>query len=181
MAETQAIKGTEDPKTGFLLNSKQKFYIDTTGGDDLDTISNGTWARLAVGVTQVTPAGNETTNTDAYYSDESFGSNDVIGKRPQLTFTGNRYAGDKAQDYIVSLEYAIGEAVKTRLIWQRTDGSVIVAKVTVMTIVVSGGNANAKQTFSFVLGFNGKPVQPNGTIAIDESTGKLTLSDSEPE
>lgn len=53
----------------------------------------------------------------------------------------------------------------------------IVAHVTIMTIVASGGNANAKQTFSFVLGMNGEPVIPNGKLQVvpgdEEGTFKL--------
>ncbi len=174
---TTKVANSEPVSDGFLLNSTNQYYIDVTGGDKLDDISDAKWARLAKGIASVTPAGNETTNNDAYYDGGAYGSNDITGKRPQWSFSGHRVYGDKAQDFVASKEFAVGEALKTRMLWVNSTGEMIVAHVTIMTIVASGGNANAKQTFSFVLGMNGEPVIPNGKLQVvpgdEEGTFKL--------
>lgn len=174
---TTKVANSEPVSDGFLLNSTNQYYIDVTGGDKLDDISDAKWARLSRGIATVTPAGNETANNDAYYDGGAYGSNDITGKRPQWSFAGHRVYGDKAQDYVASKEFAVGEALKTRMLWINSTGDMIVAHVTIMTIVVSGGNANAKQTFSFVLGMNGEPVIPNGKLKVvpgdEEGTFKL--------
>ena len=177
---TTPVAGSAPVSDGFLLNSTNQYYIDISGGTDLDDLSDAKWARLAVGISSVTPAGNETAANDAYYDGGAFGSNDITGKRPQWTCSGHRRIGDKAQDYIASKEFVVGEGLKTRFLWINSNGEMIVAEVTIMTIVASGGNANAKQTFSFVLGMNGEPVIPNGKPEIasgeEEDTLKLVAN-----
>lgn len=147
---------------GFQLNSTNQYFIDTTGKTDLTDISGAKWAKLAAGISSITPSSNETTNNDAYYDGGAFGSNDVTGKRPQWAFSGHRVIGDKGQDYVASHEFAVGDALKTRFLWINTEGNMIVAEVTMLSIIVTGGNANAKQTMSFTLGANGAPVVPQG-------------------
>lgn len=176
---TTKVANSEPVSDGFLLNSTNQYYIDVTGGDNLADVTDAKWARLAKGIASVTPAGNETANNDAYYDGGAYGSNDITGKRPQWSFSGHRVYGDKAQDFVAGKEFAVGEALKTRMLWINSTGEMIVAHVTIMTIVASGGNANAKQTFSFVLGMNGEPVIPNGKpkIVAGDEDGLFKLSD----
>ncbi|MCR1902292.1 phage tail tube protein [Ligilactobacillus apodemi] len=177
---TTPVAGSEPVNDGFLLNSTNQYYIDTTGGTNLDDLSDAKFARLAAGISSITPAGNETASNDAYYDGGAFGSNDITGKRPQWTCSGHRLVGDKAQDYIASKEFVVGESLKTRFLWVNSEGEMIVSEVTMMTIVASGGNANAKQTFSFVLGMNGAPVVPNGKpqIVASGEDGLYKLADT---
>ena len=60
---TTKVANSEPVSDGFLLNSTNQYYIDVTGGDKLDDISDAKWARLAKGIASVTPAGNELITT----------------------------------------------------------------------------------------------------------------------
>ena len=66
--------------------------------------------------------------------------------------------GDPAQDYIASHLLDLGDKLKTLARWTQADGSTVVGQVTISNIVTSGGAPGAKQTMSFTLAFNGKPV-----------------------
>ncbi|WP_318766585.1 phage tail tube protein [Lactiplantibacillus carotarum] len=143
----------------FRMNVKNIFEIDTAGNQDpTGDLTKATWARLAAGISGVTPAANETDDNTAYYDGGGFTDNDVTGKRITLAFTGHRVVGDAAQDFVASKFLSIGENLKTLARWTDTNGNVIVSNVTLTAIVPMGGNANAKQTFSFTLSFNGKPI-----------------------
>lgn len=156
----------------FNMNVKNKFEIDTAGNQDpTGDLTKATWARLAAGISGVTPAANETDDNTAYYDGDGFTDTDVTGKRITLAFTGHRVIGDAAQDYVASKFLAIGQNLKTLGRWTDTNGNVIVSSVTLTAIVPMGGNANAKQTFSFTMSFNGKPIMTDKsgkTIEFDE-------------
>lgn len=164
---TKPIAGTELTTNGAALNVVNKLYLDTTDATDLDDVTTGKWAWLALDITQITPSANETSQSDADYAGNGFGSTEVTSKRYQLAVTGKRHIGDAAQDYVASKQFAIGNALHTRALWI-DNGEAILAEVTLSNIVPTGGNANANQTFQVTIVFNGAPV------AID---GKLTMSD----
>lgn len=163
---TKPIAGTELTTNGAALNVVNKLYLDTTDATDLDDVTTGKWAWLALDITQITPSANETSQSDADYAGNGFGSTEVTSKRYQLAVTGKRHIGDAAQDYVASKQFAIGNALHTRALWI-DNGEAILAEVTLSNIVPTGGNANANQTFQVTIVFNGAPV------AID---GKLTMS-----
>lgn len=142
----------------FNLNFKNKFEIDTKGGKDPSDVAGATFVPLAAGINNFTPTLNETTANDVYYDGEGYGSTDVTGKRLQLAYTGHRLEGDPAQDYIASHLLDLGDKLKTLARWTQADGSTVVGLVTISNIVTSGGSPGAKQTMSFTLAFNGKPV-----------------------
>ncbi|WP_137624975.1 phage tail tube protein [Lactiplantibacillus pingfangensis] len=155
----------------FAMNYKNKFEIDTAGTQDPKDTTKATWALLAAGISGVTPAANETDDNTAYYDGDGFTDADVTGKRITLAFTGHRVLGDAAQDFVASKFLAIGGSLKTLGRWTNPDGSTIVASVTMTSIVPMGGNANAKQTFSFTMSFNGKPLMTDKsgkTVEYDE-------------
>lgn len=147
----------------FDLNYLNKFEIDTKGNQDPANVDQAEFAALAAGITQATPALNETSDQTAYYDGQGFDSTDITGKRLSIAFTGNRKRGDAAQDYIVSTFLALGDDVKTLFRWTMTDGSVVMGQCSITAIVPSGGNANAKETLSFTIQFNNKPTFTVGT------------------
>lgn len=149
----------------FNLNYKNKYEIETTGLTDPTTLTNATWATLAAGISSVTPSSNETADTTEYYDGEGFGADDITGKRIQLAFTGHRKLGDTAQDFVASKLLDVGDDLKCLMRWTHPDGSTIIGLVTLTNIVPSGGNAGAKQTFSFTAVFNGKPVYAAATAS----------------
>lgn len=141
----------------FLLNWQNKIEIAIDGETDVSKADDAKWALLAAGINNLTPAENDTTANDEYYDGEGFGTSDVTSKRYQFTIAGHRVYGDPAQDFIASKMLAIGDDLKTLLRVTFADGSQVYGVVTLTNIVPAGGQPGAKQTFSFVAVFNGKP------------------------
>lgn len=157
MPEVNQDMATTGKIGAFNLNYLNKFEIDTSGQKSLDNIDQAKFAVVAAGINNMTPAANDTTTNDEYYDGAGFGTSDVTSKRLQLTLAGHRLDGNAGQDYIASKQLAIGDDLKTLFRWTRPDGSSISGVVTMTSIVSSGGAPGAKQTFSVVLVFNGKP------------------------
>lgn len=155
----------------FILNHKVKMEIDTAGNKDMSALESAKWARLAAGINNVTPAENDTTTNDEYYDGEGFGTSDVTSKRYQFTIAGHRLNGDPAQDYIASKQLEIGDSLKTLFKFTYPDGSHIVGVVTLTNIQATGGAPGAKQTFSVVPVFNGKPKYVSAEDAKKEQSG----------
>lgn len=141
----------------FLLNWQNKIEIATDDETDITKATTARWARLAAGINNLTPAENDTTANDEYYDGEGFGTSDVTSKRYQFTIAGHRVYGDAAQDYIAKKMLEIGDNLKTLLRVTFADGSQVYGVVTLTNIVPAGGQPGAKQTFSVVCVFNGKP------------------------
>lgn len=141
----------------FILNHVNKIEIATDGETDVAKAKNAQWARLAAGINNLTPAENDTTANDEYYDGEGFGTSDVTSKRYQFTIAGHRVYGDPAQDFIASKMLSIGDDLKTLFRVTFADGSQVYGVVTLTNIVPTGGQPGAKQTFSVVVVFNGKP------------------------
>ena len=166
---TKPIAGTELTTNGAALNVVNKLYLDITNSTDLNDVTNGKWAWLALDITQITPSANETSQSDADYAGNGFGSTEITSKRFQLAVTGKRHIGDAAQDYIASKQFAIGNSLHTRALWI-DNGEAILAEVTLSNIVSTGGNANANQTFQVTIVFNGAPVAIDGTLTMGEKS-----------
>lgn len=141
----------------FLLNFKNKLEIDTSGSTDLDQIASAKFAPLAAGITTITPAAADTTDASHYYDGEGFADSTVTGKNITFQVVGHRVFGDPAQDYVASKFLSIGDELRTLAQWTDAKGNKVQAVVTLTAIVPFGGAANAKQTFSFTMTFNGKP------------------------
>lgn len=151
-------QGDTPTKIGkFLLNWQNKVEIATDGETDITKATTAQWARLAAGINNLTPAENDTTANDEYYDGEGFGTSDVTSKRYQFTIAGHRVYGDPAQDFIASKMLEIGDNLKTLLRVTFADGAQVYGVVTLTNIVPAGGQPGAKQTFSVVCVFNGKP------------------------
>ena len=144
---------------GYKLNHTNKLEICTNDIKDVSKVSDPstTWAQLAKGINNITFAENE------YYDGEGFGQSDVTSKRIQLTIAGHRAYGDPAQDYVAGKQYALGDDLKTLLRFTYSDGTQLYGLVTLTNIVATGGQPGAKQTFSFVAVFNGKPQKGTST------------------
>lgn len=169
--ETKFMEGTKASGNGFPENYVNNLFVDTkpqvnSNGDvDLTSVDEGNWARLAGGITTITPRANETSTTDYYYDGGGFGDTDVTGKQVQLAVSGNRKIGDPGQDYVADMFWKFGNAVRTRLIWIE-NGKPVIAQATLTNIVPTGGAANAKQTLSFTVSFNGRPRVFNGQLTM---------------
>ena len=153
-------------------NWVNKFELDTNGGQDPKAdVEAAKWATIGEGILSITPASNETNDTQSFWVDKGFSTTDATGKRATFAITGQRVVGDPAQDYVAARFLAIGDALRTLARWTDQSGNVITSNVTLTAIVPFGGNANARQTFSFTLSFNGFPVLTTGGTNNDDGTG----------
>lgn len=153
-------------------NWVNKLEIDLKGGQDPTAdLDNASWANLQEGIMTMTPAANATADTQSFWIDKGFSETDETGKRVTFAVTGQRVVGDPAQDYIVSRFMAMGDELRTLARWTDQGGNVITSNVTLTAIVPFGGNANARQTFSFTLSFNGYPVLTKNGTNNDDGTG----------
>lgn len=154
-------------------NWVNKFEIDMNNGQDPVTdAANAKWALISQGILSVTPAANETDDTQSFWNDKGFSETDTTGKRATFAITGQRVVGDPAQDFVAGRFLAIGSALRTLVRWTNQSGEVIISNVTLTAIVPFGGNANARQTFSFTLSLNGLPVLTTGGQNNDDGTGQ---------
>ena len=153
-------------------NWVNKLEIDTNGGKDPATDAEAAaWANLFEGITGMTPAGNETADTQAFWSDKGFSETDITGKRVTFAITGQRVVGDAAQDFVASRFLSMGDALRTLVKWTDQGGNTITSSCTLTAIVPFGGNANARQTFSFTLSLNGYPILGTSGTNNDDGTG----------
>lgn len=141
----------------FLLNFKNKVEIDISGHTSLEDVEQAEFALLASGISTITPAAADTTDATAYYDGGGFTDSSVTGKNITFALSGHRVFGDPAQDYIAKHFLSIGDELRTLARWTDAKGNQVQSVVTMTSIVPFGGAANAKQTFSFTLAFNGKP------------------------
>ncbi|MDN6256445.1 MAG: capsid protein [Tetragenococcus halophilus] len=144
--------------TEYLLNFKNKLEIDVSGKSSLADVEDTDMEVLAAGISEITPASDDTTDATPYWDGEGFTDTEVTGKNITFAITGNRVFGDPAQDYVASKFLDIGDALRTVTRWTDPKGNKVEAVATLTAIVPFGGAANAKQTFSFTLALNGKPV-----------------------
>ncbi len=144
--------------TEYLLNFKNKLEIDVSENSSLADVEDDNMEVLAAGISEITPAADDTTDATPYWDGEGFTDTEVTGKNITFAITGNRVFGDPAQDYVASKFLDIGDALRTVTRWTDAKGNKVEAVATLTAIVPFGGAANAKQTFSFTLALNGKPV-----------------------
>lgn len=183
---TKKIPGTDPDKSGAVENWVDSLYIDRhpsfdkSGKVAIDDITSGDWARLAVGVNTITPSASETSQKLSDYASEGHTETVVTGKEITLAISGDRYVGNPGQEYVSDMWLKMGNAVKTRCIYV-VNGNAIETACTITAIVPTGGNANANQTFSCTINFDGIPVEPAGMLTLTESdteawTYKATVS-----
>lgn len=156
----------------YLLNFKNKLEIDVSGNAEIDEVEDNNMAELAAGINTITPAAADTTDSTAYWDGEGFTDNEVTGKNITFALSGHRVFGDRAQDYVASKFISIGDELRTVARWTDSEGNTVEAVATLTAIVPFGGAANAKQTFSFTLSLNGKPVYTPADKKEDGGSGE---------
>lgn len=149
-----------DTKPYFPHNWQTGYFIDTAGGLDPAASTTASFASLAAFVTGVTPAPNDVSDTSIYFADEDNASPEKTGSAYTWAVTGHVLVGDPACNYILNLyqTHATGNAAKTLLKIVYPNGKTLITRVVVQSIVVGGGNGNAKQTLTFTLAESGKGV-----------------------
>ena len=137
---------------GLLVQSRHLFEIDINPeGEEPE------WVRLARGFSSFEESLNEEIDQTHYLDGDGFATTTVMGMQLTLTFTGHRYYGDQAQDWIFSKAFGLDTERHTRLKWTRPDGSVVEGPATIAVISGPSGDANAKGEITVEIHFNGKP------------------------
>lgn len=144
----------------FALNYQRLALIDITPDG-----ASPTYARLAAGISSLTPAGNEDVSQDKYLDGNGFGSSDVIGGQRILTGTGHRDNSDSAQNYIMSKKLIFGDERKTNFKEYGSSGAMLSGEVTICNIEEGQGDAAGKEEIGFELHYNGEPTATDATIA----------------
>lgn len=135
----------------FLMNYGYKFEI---GGA---TSTPATALPIGEGITSVDVDNNEETEETYYYNKGGAAETDVTGFRMAYSFTGHRYYGDPAQDYVFGLATKVGPDRKTLLTVTEPDGSKFTGPATISELQLPGGDANAKGDIEFTISFDGAP------------------------
>ena len=122
------------------------------------TNTGGTWtySKLCKGIENVTFASNEQNQQYFFLCGEGFAHNEVTGGAPELQITGRRIAGDAAQDYIASKQFALGTD-RNSVVKITAEGQVITCECSIGDVVTFGGNTLDVNTFSCTIRFNGEP------------------------
>lgn len=148
----------------FVLNFKNKYFLDTSGGADGAEV----WSPLAAGIQNVSWAGNEVIDQSQYYDGGGLASTEVTGGQWVASVSGHRVIGDAAQDFVFGLMLEYGAKRKTKLKWERPDGKTVTADVTIANIADAAGDANAKDSISFEIHCNGAPTKTDTVVAASD-------------
>ncbi len=141
---------------GFALNYTNLYLINVAPGAD-----EPVWARLGQGISSVKPSDSDETSEDYYYDGDGGSDSAVTGGSHGYEFSGHRYYGNRAQDFVSDMKFKTGAGRITDFKHIAPDGRVISGKVTVKDIVDGGGDANGKGDFSCSIMYNGAPkVEP---------------------
>jgi hypothetical protein len=148
---------------GLLINSKHKFEI-ATGKDE--TTEEFIYSRLAKGFSNFDPATNESNDQTAYLDQDGWLNTTVLSGQLTLNFTGHRYYGDEAQDFIFNKRFELGVGREVESFkWTLPSGEEIEGPATIAEITGGGGDAAAKGDITIAVHFNGKPnVVPAPTV-----------------
>lgn len=115
------------------------------------------YARVAGGINNASPEGNEEESTEAYFDGDGQKDTEITGGQTTIAFSGHRKYNDPAQNYIASLAYVYGEARRTDFRWTMPDGTVLEGPGTVSNIKTTGGGTLDREEFSFDWKFSGAP------------------------
>ena len=120
--------------------------------------SSGTWSysKLCKGIESMEFNENEQNQQYFFLCGEGFAHNEVTGAAPELVISGRRIAGDAAQDYIVSKQFALG-ANRNSSVKIVAEGKVITCDCSIGAITSFGGATTDVNAFGCTIRFNGKP------------------------
>lgn len=113
--------------------------------------------RLAKYIQTVDSAANDETEEQGYYDGDGTATTDVVSSRYTHTFTGFRFYGDKAQDYICGLKHKVGDERLVTFTKTGPDGTVEEGIATVSDITDGGGDATDYGAFSCTIAWNEIP------------------------
>lgn len=124
--------------------------------------SSWTYAKLCKGIESMEFNPNEQNQQFFFLCGEGFAHNETTGAAPELSVSGRRIAGDTAQDFIASKQFALGTDRNTsvKII---AEGQQIVCDATIGDARTFGGQTLDVNVFECTLRFNGKPTVTSAT------------------
>ena len=140
---------------GFKPVWANKIEIGTSA--DTSTPPVWTYKELCKGIESMTFNANEQNQQYFFLCGDGFAHNEVTGGAPELQVSGRRIAGDDAQDYIVSKQFALGDDRNSSVRVTTAEGKVITCDCSIGDVVSFGGNTLDVNSFGCTIRFNGKP------------------------
>ena len=124
----------------------------------------GTWtySKLCKGIESVSFTPNEQNQQYFFLCGNGFAHNETTGAAPELQVSGRRVAGDTAQDYIVSKQFALGNDRNTS-VKIVAEGKQIVCDATIGDVTSFGGNTLDVNNFGCTIRLNGEPTVTDAT------------------
>lgn len=128
-----------------------EIYVGTAFSSD-----TWTYSKLCKGIESMSFNSNEQNQQYFFLCGNGFAANETTGAAPEIQISGRRIAGDAAQDYIVSKQFALGADRKTsvKII---AEGKQIICDATIGEVISFGGNTLDVNSFSCSLRLNGQP------------------------
>lgn len=145
---------------GFYLNAvEDRYYIETSGITDEAQLTGETakWAELAAGISTVDTDDSDDSSSESYYDGDGTSTTDITGITTGYSFSGKRYKGDAAQDFVAKMRFQTGNGRIAGMKHVDADGNGEVGMATWQDISVTGGDANDKGNFSVTAHYRGKP------------------------
>ena len=124
--------------------------------------SSWSYAKLCEGIESMEFNSNEQNQQFFFLCGQGFAHNETTGAAPELSISGRRIAGNTAQDFIASKQFALGTDRNTsvKII---AEGQQIVCDATIGDVRTFGGQTLDVNVFECTLRFNGKPTVTSAT------------------
>ena len=116
-----------------------------------------TYSKLCKGIEDMSFANNEQNQQYFFLCGEGFANNEVTGAAPELKITGRRIAGDVAQDYVATKQFALGTDRNSSVRITTAEGKIITCDCNIGDVVCFGGKTLDVNAFGCTIRFNGKP------------------------
>ena len=116
-----------------------------------------TYSKLCKGIESMSFNSNEQNQQYFFLCGEGFANNEVTGAAPELQISGRRIAGDAAQDYVATKQFALGTDRNSSVRITTAEGKIITCDCSIGDVVVFGGNTLDVNAFGCTIRFNGKP------------------------
>lgn len=124
--------------------------------------SSWSYAKLCEGIESMEFNSNEQNQQFFFLCGQGFAHNETTGAAPEISITGRRIAGNTAQDFIASKQFALGTDRNTS-IKIIAEGQQIVCDATIGDVRVFGGQTLDVNVFECTLRFNGTPTVTSAT------------------
>lgn len=140
---------------GFALNYQYANLLDMTPEQP-----EPTWGWIGPGFTDIEPSREDKVSEREDYSTGGTTQTTVTGVNKEISCSGSRLIGDPVQEWLASIEEAVGSERDTTYRVVGPDGSIVEEPVTIKNPSITGpsGAASDEQAVSFSMTRNDTPV-----------------------